>query len=142
MRTESPIPACATTHPERRNIMTPKILIITEVKTPSHIPNRTGCEIKNCDFHQGFSPYLKERTTYLMGTIAQQGDGTRYLFLGKQFISLGFLGAITGLVQNGRFNSNSSTIRLTVLFRQSKSGPIHSRPLRIQAARHDSCTAV
>jgi hypothetical protein len=55
-RIESPIPAWATTHPDRRKMMTPNMLIITEVKTPSHMPKRTGCDMKNCDFHHGFSP--------------------------------------------------------------------------------------
>ena len=56
IKIDKPIPACATTHPERKKMMTPKILTITEVKTPSHVPNNTGCEMKNWDFHHGFSP--------------------------------------------------------------------------------------
>ena len=47
------IPASATSHPLRRNTITPKILIKQEVKTPSHVPKSTGWDMKKLDFHQG-----------------------------------------------------------------------------------------
>jgi hypothetical protein len=50
------IPACPTIHPDLRNTMTPKMLIKHDVKTPSQVPNKTGCEMKKLDFHHGTSP--------------------------------------------------------------------------------------
>ena len=50
-----PIPASATIHPDRRKTMTPKMLIRHDVKTPSHVPNRTRSETKKCDSHQGWA---------------------------------------------------------------------------------------
>ena len=32
---------------------TPKMLIMQDVKTPSHVPNRTGSEMKKFDCHHG-----------------------------------------------------------------------------------------
>ena len=32
---------------------TPKMLIMQDVKTPSHVPNNTGSEMKKLDFHHG-----------------------------------------------------------------------------------------
>lgn len=34
----------------------PKMLIMQEVKTPSHVPKRTGAETKKFAFHQGRLP--------------------------------------------------------------------------------------
>lgn len=56
MSTALRMPACATIQPERRNTITPKIFIMQDVKTPSHVPNRTGCEIKKFVLHHGLSP--------------------------------------------------------------------------------------
>lgn len=56
-------PACPTIHPDRKNTITPKIFIKQEVKTPSHVPNRTGCEMKKFDFHHGTSPYKSNLRT-------------------------------------------------------------------------------
>lgn len=70
------IPACATMKPERKNLnkqnhhhfrgfklnsggtytITPKILINTDVNTPSHVPNKIGCDMKKLVRHQGLSP--------------------------------------------------------------------------------------
>lgn len=42
-----------TIHPMRRKMTTPKILMRQEVKTPSHVPNKTGSEIKKLALYQG-----------------------------------------------------------------------------------------
>lgn len=46
-------PAWPTIQPDLKNTITPKILIRQEVKTPSQVPNNTGCDIKKLDFHHG-----------------------------------------------------------------------------------------
>lgn len=42
-----------TIHPMRRKMTTLSILIRQDVKTPSHVPNKTGCEMKKLAFHHG-----------------------------------------------------------------------------------------
>lgn len=46
-------PASPTIHPDRKNTITPKMLIRQEVNTPSQVPNKTGWDKKKFDFHQG-----------------------------------------------------------------------------------------
>ena len=48
-----PIPASATIQPERRNTITPKMLIKHEVNTPSQVPNKVLSETKKCESHHG-----------------------------------------------------------------------------------------
>ena len=47
------MPACATSQPERSSTITPKMLTMTVVKTPSQVPNCTGDDTKKLDRHQG-----------------------------------------------------------------------------------------
>lgn len=49
-------PAWPTIQPDRRNTITPNILIRHDVNTPSQVPNSTGCDMKKLDFHHGTSP--------------------------------------------------------------------------------------
>ena len=42
-----------TIQPVLKKMTTPKMLIIHDVKTPSHVPNNTGSEIKKFDCHHG-----------------------------------------------------------------------------------------
>jgi len=42
-----------TIQPVRRNMMTPNMLIMHDVNTPSHVPNKTGSEMKKLAFHHG-----------------------------------------------------------------------------------------
>lgn len=49
-------PAWATIQPDRKNTITPNMFIRQDVKTPSHVPNRTGCDIKKLVRHHGLSP--------------------------------------------------------------------------------------
>lgn len=56
IRTALTKPACPTNQPDLKNTITPKILIRHDVKTPSHVPNSTGCDMKKLDFHHGTSP--------------------------------------------------------------------------------------
>lgn len=51
MRIAFSTPAWATIQPLRRNTMTPKMLIRQEVKTPSQVPNSTGCDMKKLVRH-------------------------------------------------------------------------------------------
>jgi len=46
-------PDSATTQPDLRKTMTPKMLIRQEVKTPSQVPKSTRSLTKKCDSHQG-----------------------------------------------------------------------------------------
>ncbi len=48
-------PASATIHPDRRKTMTPKMLIMQDVKTPSQVPNSTrpSEDTSRLDSHQG-----------------------------------------------------------------------------------------
>lgn len=46
-------PKLTTIHPIRRKMTTPKILMRQEVKTPSHVPNKTGSEIKKLALYHG-----------------------------------------------------------------------------------------
>lgn len=58
------MPACATTQPDRRNTITPKMLIMTDVKTPSQVPNNIGCEMKKFVRHQGLSPWSSAKISF------------------------------------------------------------------------------
>ena len=49
-----------TIHPILRKTMTPKILTITDVKTPSHVPKSTGSFRKKFALHQGLSAESEE----------------------------------------------------------------------------------
>ena len=61
IKTALKAPASPTIHPDLKKTITPKILMRQEVKTPSHVPNKTGCDIKKFDFHQGLAFYKKNK---------------------------------------------------------------------------------
>lgn len=46
-------PSLTTSHPVLRKRTTPKMLIMQEVKTPSHVPKSTGSHTNSWIFHQG-----------------------------------------------------------------------------------------
>lgn len=46
-------PLLTTSHPVLRKRTTPKMLIMQEVKTPSHVPKSTGSHTNSWIFHQG-----------------------------------------------------------------------------------------
>lgn len=51
--------------------MTPKMLTMTEVKTPSQVPKRTGSLRKKLEAHQGFSPSSPWPSPFFLKRAAQ-----------------------------------------------------------------------
>ena len=137
----------------------------TEVKTPSHIPNRTGCEMKKLDFHHGFSPCRPNNTKHectelLAGTIRPERyrlfrtqqyerDGQdryslqiQYLLFCEQLVSPGILSSVTGFVEDGRFRRELHITCSTVLIGQAEPCPVHLSTIRIAAAARSTVSVV
>lgn len=101
------MPACPTIQPLRKKTITPKMLISTDVKTPSQVPNNTGCDMKKfvrhlqakqlenltiINTHELITEQLFVSNNWLASTTSTKTPGTRHLprfialLLGKYFI--------------------------------------------------------
>lgn len=90
-------PACPTIHPDLRKTITPKMFIRHEVKTPSQVPNNTGCERKKFDFHQGADVLNVKFST------------CKYVMLNELLVQLNYL-----------FNSTESKNLMIIIFNSFK----------------------
>ena len=88
--------------------MTPNMLTMTDVKTPSHVPNKTGWEIKKFDFHHGLSPCIKIKLQFSwelpFHLTSHSNSRLKHkisdLFFGIQFIISDGLSSIAGFIKN------------------------------------------